>query len=279
MGIILKTDKGVALIELLLALVISSLFIAASYRTFIHQQKTYVVQDQVADMQQNARVSIERMIEEIRMAGFGNLSTVLPVTLGTQTFANIVNPDSPAANDLTILSATGGTATITGILSQNQIVVSRLQDDQGNPLFDTADRRYISVGGLESHTIAAIDDATRTITLNGTLQYNHPVGMTLIFGIKAITYQVANENGVLTLTRDENTGDGPQDVAENVERIQFEYFDMNGNPTANPASIGMVKITLVARTNIADSEYKAGDGYRRREIACNIYIRNIQLSS
>jgi len=76
MNEILKKDKGITLIELLVALVISGLLLAAVYRTFINQQKTFVVQGQVVDMQQNMRVAINRMMTEIRMAGFGNVPMV-----------------------------------------------------------------------------------------------------------------------------------------------------------------------------------------------------------
>ena len=77
---IFKKAKGITLIELLIALVISSILIAGIYRTFIQQQKSYATQEQVADMQQNVRVAINRMMREIRMAGFGNVQGVLPVT-------------------------------------------------------------------------------------------------------------------------------------------------------------------------------------------------------
>jgi len=63
-------NKGVTLIELLIALVVSGIFIASLYRVFISQQKIYTVQDQVADMQQNIRGAIDRMTKEIRMAGY-----------------------------------------------------------------------------------------------------------------------------------------------------------------------------------------------------------------
>ena len=75
-------NRGVTLIELLVALVISSILIAAFYRLFISQQQTYSVQEQVTDMQQNARVGINRMMSEIRMAGFGNVRDVLPTLVG-----------------------------------------------------------------------------------------------------------------------------------------------------------------------------------------------------
>jgi prepilin-type N-terminal cleavage/methylation domain-containing protein len=267
--------KGMTLIELVVALAMSGLLVAGVYRTFIQQQKTYIIQEQVVDMQQNVRASISRMMEEIRMAGFGHVSMVLPVSLGGRTFAHVLNLDSPAPGALTMVSATGGTATITGIPAQNQIIVSALADGQGNPLFDTSNRKYLSVGGLESHTISAIDSGTKTITLNSTLKYNHVANSTLVFGIRAITYQVVNEAGILTLKRDENAGAGPQPLADHIENIQFEYFNAAGNVTANPADIHVVRAAVTARTNRQDPDLKNGDGYRRRQTASNITVRNM----
>ena len=77
MAISLKGSKGLSLIELLVALVVSSILTAAVYRTFISQQKTYVVQEQVVDMQQTVRTAIGRMMREIRMAGYGNVAAIL----------------------------------------------------------------------------------------------------------------------------------------------------------------------------------------------------------
>ncbi|MEI9479160.1 MAG: prepilin-type N-terminal cleavage/methylation domain-containing protein, partial [Deltaproteobacteria bacterium] len=241
---ILKKNRGLTLIELMVALVISTILIAAIYRTFIRQQKTYTVQEQVVDMQQNARVSISRMMDEIRMAGFGNISTVLPVSFGGRSFANIVNLDTPAAGGLTIISAIGESAVITGIPSQNQIVLSRLADDQGQPLFDMGGRRYISVGGLESYTISAIDTDTKTVTLNSPLKYNHVANRTRVFGIRALTYQVVNEGGTMTLEREDHTGGGPQPVADDIEHILFEYLDAAGNPVANPPDIRRIRVAV-----------------------------------
>ena len=276
MNEILKKDKGITLIELLVALVISGLLLAAVYRTFINQQKTFVVQGQVVDMQQNMRGAINRMMTEIRMAGFGNVSMVLPVTYTTGTFNNVLNPNMPTQGSLTIISSVGGTATLTasGSSGQNQITVSTLTDDKGNPLFDTGNIKYISIGGLESYIINSIDTGAKTLTLNGSLTYNHLIG-TPVFTIRALSYQVASVNGFPTLLRDENMGDGAQPQADNIENLQFAYFDVNGTPTANPADIRTIRVSLTARTDMQDSELIGGDGYRRRQIASNIHLRNM----
>ena len=271
-----KKERGLTLIELLVALVISVLLIAGLYRTLIGQQKTYSVQEQVVDMQQNIRAAIHRMMTEIRMAGFGNVSMVLPVTFTTGTFNHVLNLNTPTAGSLTIVSSVGGTSTLVaqGGVNQNQIVVSTLTDDQGNALFDTGNRKYISIGGLESHTITSIDSGTKTITLNTPLIFYHPIG-TSVYNVMALSYQIASVNGIPTLLRNENRGDGAQPQADSIENLQFTYLDADGNPTANPADIRIITVSLTGRAESQDPNLKNGDGYRRRQIVSNIHLRNM----
>jgi hypothetical protein len=227
-------------------------------------------------MQQNVRTAVNRMMSEIRMAGFGNVSMVLPVTFSTGTFSNVLNLNTPTAGSLTIVSAVGGTSTLTaaGVIGQSQIVVSTLTDDLGNALFDTSNKRYVSIGGLESYTIASVDNGTKTITLNGSLSYSHAIG-TPIFNIKALSYQVASVNGIPTLLKDENLGNGAQPLADSIENLQFDYIDAGGNPTANPLVIRIIRISLTAKVERQDPDLNNGDGYRRRQIVSNIHLRNM----
>jgi hypothetical protein len=66
-------------------------------------------------------------------------------------------------------------------------------------------------------------------------------------------------------------------VAENIESLQLSYFDENGNVTANPPDIRMVKVVVTAKSNRPDPEYKGGDGYRRRILSSHINVRNMGL--
>jgi prepilin-type N-terminal cleavage/methylation domain-containing protein len=271
-----KNKNGLTLIELLVAVVISALVIAGLYRAFIGQQKTHAIQEQIVDMQQNARTAVNRMMSEIRMAGFGNVSMVLPVTFSTGTFNNVLNLNAPTAGSLTIVSAVGGISilTATGGIGQNQIVVSTLTDDLGNALFDTSNKKYVSIGGLESYAITSVDNGTKTLTLNGSLTYNHAIG-TPIFNIKALSYQVTSVNGIPTLLRDENSGIGAQPLADSIDNLQFDYRDAGGNPTANPLDIRIIRISLTAKVERQDPDLNDGDGYRRRQIVSNIHLRNM----
>ena len=273
-------EKGVTLIELVVALAISAILIAGIYRAFIHQQKSYATQEQVADMQQNVRVAINRLMREIRMAGFGNVQDVLPVTFPGvgRTYPNIVNPDLPAAGEFTIVSAIGGSASLTaqpntGGLLPNQIQVSSIAEFD---ITKNIDRKYISIGGLESHFITAIDVPNRVLTLNTDVSRVYkivPIGSTLVYAIRAISYQIfIDASGRPILRRDENIGGGFQPLADNIEAIEFRNPD--GSTPLNPNSLSM-QVGVTARTERSDPDLqKAGDGYRRRLFNSLILQRN-----
>lgn len=62
--------NGFTLLELLLALAIFMIVVGAIYSTYISQQKSYLVQEQIAGIQQNLRAAMFIMSREIRMAGY-----------------------------------------------------------------------------------------------------------------------------------------------------------------------------------------------------------------
>jgi prepilin-type N-terminal cleavage/methylation domain-containing protein len=74
--------KGVTLIELLIGLIISGMVVAGFYRLFITQSQTYAVQDQVAEVQQGIRSSMEILLRDLRMTGFDddNINSTITIT-------------------------------------------------------------------------------------------------------------------------------------------------------------------------------------------------------
>jgi type IV pilus assembly protein PilW len=63
------TDGGFSLTELLVAMAIAGIVMAAMYSTYASQQKSYLIQEEVGAMQQNLRAGMYYMGREIRMAG------------------------------------------------------------------------------------------------------------------------------------------------------------------------------------------------------------------
>ena len=62
--------NGFSLVELLVAMAITGVVMAAVFKIYTTQQDSYVLQEQVAEMQQNGRTAKYVMTREIRMAGY-----------------------------------------------------------------------------------------------------------------------------------------------------------------------------------------------------------------
>ena len=63
-------ECGFTVVELLIALTIGLIVLAALVSVFIQQRKTYDVQEQITEMIQNARAAMDMMSREIRMAAY-----------------------------------------------------------------------------------------------------------------------------------------------------------------------------------------------------------------
>jgi len=65
-----RGQKGVTLIELLIALVLTAIIGGALYQGLVNQSRTFVQQDQVAEAMQHCRTATEQILRELRMAGY-----------------------------------------------------------------------------------------------------------------------------------------------------------------------------------------------------------------
>jgi type IV pilus assembly protein PilW len=64
----MQDQRGVTLLELMVTVAIMGIVLGGLYNTFQAQEKAYVVQHQVAEMNQNARIALEIMSRHIRGA-------------------------------------------------------------------------------------------------------------------------------------------------------------------------------------------------------------------
>ena len=109
---------GFTLAEILVALALTGIVVAAIYKVFGAQQKTSILQDQVVEMQQDLRGALTIMAREIRMAGY----------------------DPVGSANAGILSATAASLQITMDLNENgkDFLVPCAPSSCSNPLNCTA---------------------------------------------------------------------------------------------------------------------------------------------
>ncbi len=110
-----KTTSGFTLIELIIAMSLGLIILGSLYGVFTMQNRTASVQEQIADMQLNARAGLEILLRDIRMAGY-NPSKTTPWTNGTAPAIT-----AATANSLSIvadLNGNGSTTTDTSNLEE-----------------------------------------------------------------------------------------------------------------------------------------------------------------
>ncbi|EJM91113.1 MULTISPECIES: PilW family protein [unclassified Pseudomonas] len=115
-----RLNRGFGLIEMLIALALSLVVVLGVAQIFIAAKNTYVSQNAAANMQEDARFVLSKMIQEIRMVGmFGCLGTITDASAGASFTASQITPISwdNANLKLTLVTADvgagGGTPTWT----------------------------------------------------------------------------------------------------------------------------------------------------------------------
>ena len=158
------SNQGVTLIELMIAMTIFLLVLGAIYSTFQSQHKSYLMQEEVAAMQQNIRAGMFYMTKEIRMAGCdptGNAGAgIVTATANSMSFTEDVRGDADgsdpdgATNDPneSIAYALSGNNLVRDTGGGNQVVAENIDaldfvylDADGNPTATLTDIRSVEI--------------------------------------------------------------------------------------------------------------------------------------
>jgi prepilin-type N-terminal cleavage/methylation domain-containing protein len=218
--------SGLTLLELLIAVALSSIVALVLYEVFTSQNRIYLVQDDAAEMQQNMRVALEKMTKQVRMTGFGKQSSWTAISGYSDStgypFTQLNFSVYPSAGTATQLHLVGCLDSSAGTLSQ--AVASggptlRLASGQaGN--FNLTTRSNISIGGKENARVTSINTGSDQLTIDTNLATtgsqgvvnNYAVG-TEIFVVKWVSYTVDTSVTPPALVINEHEGAHDQQLA------------------------------------------------------------------
>jgi type IV pilus assembly protein PilW len=305
-------EAGFSLVEVMAALVILAIAMTAVFATFTSQQKSFMVQSRVAEMQQNLRQAVEYISRDIRLAGYGIPDNVaIP---GTASPAGITSIRSLYAIDNT----TGPDQIYILYLfdmdaNQPATVNSIAMGSAGSVTVDNAVGFLQTGGELVIVTNASTADIFQTDSVAGNvLTFGGVYGTIahILYGLGPPAATVAKARFVRyfidgsdpahpTLMVDRNIpGQAAQPVADDIEDMQLEYGIDTSTPAdgivdswvANPATLSQVRqvrLRYIARTRLPEAgwaetrpalgNHPAGstsDGYRRRTYDIVLDVRN-----
>lgn len=233
-------NKAFTLLELLLALAIFAIVVTAIYGTYLSQQKAYIVQDQIAGIQQNLRAAMFIMSREIKLAGYSQNPMIDTEELGIERFGD----------------QNGSGEAYTGVRFSYMREPNGIDDDESGEIDDEDDVKIDVWVGLyyRDNNVSAI----------GRKQGSDPTAM------------IADRIDSLVLTYKDGAGNNTTDpksvrsvliaIVGRADREDFEYnhttpYDMNGD--------GDTKDT---------EDFPAqNDNYRRRMITSLVKCRNLVL--
>jgi len=268
-----NSQLGTSLLEVLIALLIMGVVTASIFQLYVTQHKNYMTQDDITNIQQNVRASIDELGRQIRMAGYD-----LPLGVAPLAAAN-TNPDT-----ITITYRKGGCDTYLAApmpLPSSElkcaIDVSCFYDGEWVYIFDP------DSGGGEWFEITHVQTGSNhlqhnTMTLSRAYDEDAIVlAMTQVKFFVDTTTDPDHPNLIVQLP-----GQSPQVYAENISDLQFRYRMKNGTVQDVPTLVDNVRevlISVTGRSNTPDIDLAevVADQYRHRTFSTSVYLRNVGL--
>ena len=130
-----EADRGFSIIELLIAMAVGMVVLGGVYNVFTLLSKQFATQEVVIEMQQNARMAMDIVTREIRMAGYNP-------TLTLTKCSGAMAPASPSTTCVGIRSASASSISVASDLDGD----GDLTADPTNPNENIVYDRYLSSG-------------------------------------------------------------------------------------------------------------------------------------
>ena len=206
-----QAEEGVTLIELMVAAVVTTVVAAAAMTILVTSNKATQVTEQVADTQQNARLAMDLISQDIKLAGFnmgapvgvctvGPLNSPAPIVPGDNVpggAVGVINDTGPDAVRLVVPSMTAGAGGGTPVLSamatglSNTIALSAA-DMSAMTASGLVPGSVVSIGGSSSSQVTAVGAAMLTLAkpLSTAATAQFPIG-TPVYLLQCVQYAIS----------------------------------------------------------------------------------------
>ncbi len=265
---LLISCKGITLIEILIALLVTGILSAAMFRIYVNQHKSWMIQDANIDMQQNARAAMDELTRQLRQTGY-QLPNGLPALEAYDT-----NPDT------IVIHYNSSDCQVPTEYDMSDKTSDLRCDGHDVSCFLTGQLAYIwdpatTLG--EFFEISDVQTGTaRILHTDWPLTRVYPEG-SVILSLDRIKFYIDGSDTLHPNLMIQVGAYPPQIYAENVTDLEISYRMKNGAVLTSPpvaADVREIAITLTARTD--RPEWKFGiDPYRFQTLSSNVYLRNL----
>jgi hypothetical protein len=271
MAKIFRSNKGITLVESLIALLLAGIITAAMFKVYVNQHHAWMIQDSVIEMQQNARAAIDELTRQLRMTGYALPNGLAPLQ------AYDTDPDT-----IVILyeTGTGCNAPIEHDMPQPSAEL-RCDGHDVSCFYDGQDA-FIYDPNLESgefFTVTHVQVGSSHIQHSlAPLSRSYPQG-SLVLSIDRVKYYIDYSDTLHPRLMIQVGNASPQVYAEDIVDLQFDYTLKNGITLSQPPSamardIRQIAITINARTPKPDVEFEQNP-YRYETYQSKVFLRNL----
>lgn len=247
-------EQGVTLVELMIALVIASVLVAGGFAILTMTDKATRANDQVVGTQQNARLAMELISRDVKLAGFrmlgapnvpvggvgGNCTpssgTPLAIRPVDKVSAASASPNDDGPDSISLVvprTAPGWTlsaavpaspaTSFTDIFLNATAVTDMQAEGMAN-----ASNAYVSIGGVLTGEVSTSSGAKVTLKNTYNLPIMFPVG-TQVYLLQCVTYSIGTTSAQCgspgpCLLRTVDTGTAAAtttNIVDGIEDIQF----------------------------------------------------------
>ena len=292
----MNNQVGLTLVEMLVALTLASIVMVIVQSLYTSQTRSYKVEEEVSEAQQDIRISLDIMARDLREAGFG-----LPTGGGFTPVGSATDPDDkdfpldPNPDSITVSKAINDTTFMTDVPAGAVIPVVQAEGFiVGNIVNMLHPNNRIKANPGE-FVITAIDKVSdpNTITLDQ-IPVDAEMGDVVVGEAVTFTYCLeADPDFPGTFILERITGVGGacglavlpvgvtvEELANRIVDLQFKYImdtgaELNTVPAASLGNVRLVQIILVAQTT-SDMTKTAGGNQRTRTLKTIVQMKNME---
>jgi prepilin-type N-terminal cleavage/methylation domain-containing protein len=299
--------EGYTLIELMVALGVLAIVTAQLFVVFTTQKKAYVTNDRILDVQEDARLVMDLVVSEARMAGFmvQRMNGISSLDAAGGNGSDILCVSDPSVMDETrVINASqkfdgGAITSIDGSGMHITVAAATSFDVDGDGGVDFDEGRGIVLSdGTHTHCarVTEVDVAGLDLEFEPEIEDTAPWTVGSVRIVPAVVYEIEAGAGLrrnnMLLSAEVEDLQAEFGVDVNLDEVVDEEdpaeFPLDTLEGSNPARVRSVRLSVVTRTSQSDPDYSgpghpevannpAGpdDGFRRRRFVASVLPRNL----
>jgi hypothetical protein len=222
----LYNNAGICLTEVLVAMAAGVVILSATFQAFTLFESKLSAQQETISRHQDQRLGLHVIEEELRLAGTGS-AIGLPaiVSLGAQEIEFVANLD----NHTTIV-----TEPVSALQQELRVLDGSNWDGGKRVVICSAD--HCAEGRL------ALDGRRTSLSLSAPLGMAFPAGSEVFVSNRLRYYVSTAPSGKQSVMR--QVDGGANTIAGDVTKFQLTYFNKQGRPTTDAASVSRVRVEL-----------------------------------